>query len=298
MRKILTFFVVAFCYVELSSAINYSGGDIYFCDALGVDKGSMMLCARKSDYTFVAELSPIAHTKLYYKRNPDGYTDGNILGWVVMSATTKWDSNNFDNWTAADWCSNWNTYGFNSGSTYLIVPSSTEKSQAVTTSYMEHGISDFNHAQTVYKYTSTDNGANYSAQELNSGTVTISAYKLHTEGGASDEGNSKTIDDAAELSAEVDAAYSGEVTLTAAAAGGYEFVGWYDSENKELSKVSPYTYNAPNEEKSVYARFKATGATALDNTAVEVKAIKLMENGQLVIIKNGVKYNALGAEVK
>ena len=35
--------------------------------------------------------------------------------------------------------------------------------------------------------------------------------------------------------------------------------------------------------------------TALSNTAVESKAVKFFENGQLMIIKNGVKYNALGA---
>lgn len=39
-------------------------------------------------------------------------------------------------------------------------------------------------------------------------------------------------------------------------------------------------------------------ATALDNTADEAKAIKRIENGQLVIYKNGVRYNALGAEIK
>ena len=37
--------------------------------------------------------------------------------------------------------------------------------------------------------------------------------------------------------------------------------------------------------------------TALSNTAVENKAVKFFENGQLVIIKNGVKYNALGAQL-
>ena len=41
-----------------------------------------------------------------------------------------------------------------------------------------------------------------------------------------------------------------------------------------------------------------TPPTAIDNTAEDVKAIKRIENGQLFIIKNGVKYNALGAEVK
>lgn len=37
--------------------------------------------------------------------------------------------------------------------------------------------------------------------------------------------------------------------------------------------------------------------TALSNTAVESKTVKFFENGQLVIIKNGVKYNALGVQL-
>lgn len=36
-------------------------------------------------------------------------------------------------------------------------------------------------------------------------------------------------------------------------------------------------------------------AQAIDNVEAGVKAVKTFENGQLVIIKNGVKYNALGA---
>ena len=35
----------------------------------------------------------------------------------------------------------------------------------------------------------------------------------------------------------------------------------------------------------------------ISNTEVESKAVKFFENGQLVIIKNGVKYNALGAQL-
>ena len=38
--------------------------------------------------------------------------------------------------------------------------------------------------------------------------------------------------------------------------------------------------------------------TAVENVEAEAKAVKMMENGQLVIIKNGVKYNALGAELR
>lgn len=40
------------------------------------------------------------------------------------------------------------------------------------------------------------------------------------------------------------------------------------------------------------------GTTAIDNTVVEAKATKYMENGALVIVKNGVKYNALGAVIE
>ena len=37
--------------------------------------------------------------------------------------------------------------------------------------------------------------------------------------------------------------------------------------------------------------------SAISNTEVENKAVKFFKNGQLVIIKNGVKYNALGAQL-
>ena len=38
--------------------------------------------------------------------------------------------------------------------------------------------------------------------------------------------------------------------------------------------------------------------TAIDNTEAEVKAVKVIRNGQLFIEKNGVIYNAQGAVVK
>ena len=39
-------------------------------------------------------------------------------------------------------------------------------------------------------------------------------------------------------------------------------------------------------------------ATAIDNTEEAVKTIKFFENGQLIILKNGVKYNAQGARLQ
>lgn len=43
---------------------------------------------------------------------------------------------------------------------------------------------------------------------------------------------------------------------------------------------------------------EVTNPTAIDNTADEVKAIKSIENGQLVIEMNGVRYNALGQVIR
>ena len=51
-------------------------------------------------------------------------------------------------------------------------------------------------------------------------------------------------------------------------------------------------------EKAEVTLLLATEATAVDNVKADVKAVKRIENGQLVILKNGVRYNVLGAEIK
>ena len=42
----------------------------------------------------------------------------------------------------------------------------------------------------------------------------------------------------------------------------------------------------------------AQGGTAIDNTAAEVQAAKVVRNGQVLIIRDGKTFNALGAEIK
>ena len=77
---------------------------------------------------------------------------------------------------------------------------------------------------------------------------------------------------------------------------GYTFVGWYDNAEGtgEPYKVIPAGWAG-----TLYAIWKANGpTTALDNIAVEGKAVKAIINGQLIIIKNGVQYNAQGVILK
>ena len=69
----------------------------------------------------------------------------------------------------------------------------------------------------------------------------------------------------------------GNLTLAADKAGEYIFTWTYETNTLAIT--------FPN-------------ATAIDNIRVAGKAVKTIENGQMIIIKNGVKYNAIGTIVK
>ncbi len=81
--------------------------------------------------------------------------------------------------------------------------------------------------------------------------------------------------------------------LTAVPAEGYKFTGW--SNNAELSSATQ-TFTV-TESVTITANF-AKGETAIDNAAVETPALKTIENGQLVILRDGVKYNAMGVRLQ
>jgi len=74
----------------------------------------------------------------------------------------------------------------------------------------------------------------------------------------------------------VDAAHSGQKTIYFRPAGNEEW--------KSLTETGFIWIDA--------------NATAIDNTEAEVKVVKFFENGQLIIEKNGVRYNAQGVVVK
>jgi len=72
-----------------------------------------------------------------------------------------------------------------------------------------------------------------------------------------------------------DAAHSGDVTIY-----------FRPEANPEWSDLAGHIYVAKREPQGI------------NNTAAEVKVVKFFENGQLIIEKNGVRYNAQGAVVK
>ena len=211
-------------------------------------------------YSKVYSMSALSHTKLWYvAQSSDSWTD--LTYYAICSPTsswsgTSWGSSNISN--ANKYAAPYkDKYDMNNGSSYLFTPASSSNNCALTIDY-KTGYSALNYSQTVKKYTSTNGGSTYSAASINSGTVTITPYKLTGNGTVSNSSNTGTLDEASETSVSKDAVYTGEVTVTASANTGYTFVGWFTaaSGGSAVSTNTSYTYNAPKSTKTIYARFK------------------------------------------
>lgn len=96
------------------------------------------------------------------------------------------------------------------------------------------------------------------------------------------------------------------VTLTDGVATAYcgkvdEYSAAHNFDDAGNIVLAPGKYNfyfKVNEDLIYIAAVKPGPATALENIAVEGKAVKAIINGQLIIIKNGVQYNAQGQVIK
>ncbi|MBR2168712.1 MAG: hypothetical protein IJ920_10470 [Paludibacteraceae bacterium] len=100
------------------------------------------------------------------------------------------------------------------------------------------------------------------------------------------------------LAADKKVAYKGEeVKLTVTPNAGYQIASvTVNGEPLAADGEGNYVFEMLNEKVTVAATFSIS--TALDNTEAEGKAAKVVRDGQLLILKNGVLYNAQGAIVK
>ena len=236
---------------------NWSASNRYFI--IGHDN--------PTKYSKKYSMSAIGHTKLWYVGNTsDNWSDATYYG--IINPTSSWGS-------ATDWgsdnLSNGDRYtaayttkrDLNSNKTVLFTPASGSNGAALSISSDMSSYTGLNYSQTVKKYTSTDGGSTYSAATINSGTVTITPYKLTGNGSVSNGSNTGTINTAGTTSVSKDAVYTGEVALTASNNTGYDFVGWFEAESggSAVSTNTSYTYNAPKSTKTIYARFNAHSYT-------------------------------------
>lgn len=88
------------------------------------------------------------------------------------------------------------------------------------------------------------------------------------------------------------------VTLTITPAEGYKLETITVNEVALEAVEDVYSFVMPAQEVTVSATFEVDPASAISNTNANVKAVKVVRNGQLFIEKNGVVYNAQGAIVK
>ena len=90
------------------------------------------------------------------------------------------------------------------------------------------------------------------------------------------------------------------VTLTVTPEEGYVCTSltWNGTPLHDEVEGQPITFTMPAEEVEVVATFDTNFPTSVESSKAEKKAVKFIENGQLIIIKNGVKYDALGQIVK
>lgn len=140
----------------------------------------------------------------------------------------------------------------------------------------------------IYVYNDeADNGYRLGSSIVLAGTVAAIDYNVNFAAG---EG-SGTMD-------AVQYHVGDEVTLPActfvAPDEDHEFDAW--TSNDVTILAGKFTMPAKNV--TVTATWKEKSATALDNTDVNTKAVKRLENGMLVIEKNGVRYNAQGQIVR
>jgi len=64
-----------------------------------------------------------------------------------------------------------------------------------------------------------------------------------------------------------------------------------------VNQVTTFTITDANNTTYDVEVYYVDGATALDDFEISPKVQKIIENGQIILIRNGVRYNALGAKL-
>jgi hypothetical protein len=88
-----------------------------------------------------------------------------------------------------------------------------------------------------------------------------------------------------------------EATLTATANEGYKFVKW-TVDGTEVSTANPYKFTV-TADVEIVAHFINDGTTTgIDNTTVSEQPVKIVRNGQVLILKGNKMFNIMGQQVK
>lgn len=232
--------------VELAPiAANHSGGYLYFVKPSSWSNASYIV--GHDSYYRVYPMTKLSGNLYYLAVSSfDGWNGWGFVDTATASTGGKvWDKyKTYSHYTGLH-----TSYALNSGSTYLVVGSSTNDS-SISPSYYSSGYSGITtYSQKAYAYYTT-NGSTYT-NGTTGGTVKVTTYQLSGNGSGSSASTS------ASSSASRTAVTGSSVTMTASAASGYKFLGWFTSTSATTAtSTNPtYTYNC-SAAKTMYARFE------------------------------------------
>ncbi len=236
--------------VELAPvSANHSGGHLYFVKPSSWTNASYIV--GHDSYYRVYPMTKLSGN-LYYLDAP---SFGGWNGWgFVDTATASTGGKVWDKYTSYPHYTALNTSYEINGNTCFCTGGSANGSGFSPTYVGGNYGSVTTYTQRAYAYYTT-NGSSYT-NGTTGGTVKVTTYQL------SGNGTGSSASTSASSNASRNAVTGSSVTMTATAASGYTFVGWFTSTTatSATSTNTTYTYNA-SEAKTMYARFKSSNYT-------------------------------------
>lgn len=228
---------------------GFSGDNfIYFHNKGGWSDSGKMLFIGKSSYTSVYTMSAVTGNSSLWvvKLSNAGWSDATYM--AVAGGGSVWGSGSWgpSNRTNATHYTNTYTSGLDASNNqrYILIPASSSNNANLSLTYL--GSDEPNYTITVKAKISTDGGSTYS-EATSPGTLSASSKKFT----AYNSCNSST----SLSSGKITCGYLYSTTLTAAAATGYDFVGWYNSSGTRQTTETTLTIN-PTADATYYAYYK------------------------------------------
>lgn len=236
---------------------SFSGGYVYFHNKGGWNDNYKYLCIGKSNYTELRSMSVVTNTQLWCNSLPtSGWNDATYMAVIGNSSSWgsgSWGTSNLKNANHRTASVNLGSWGFNSNNTQMLTPANGNNDAALALTYVGSGYASMNNTITIKAKVSTNGGSSYS--DANTPAKLTGSSKVFTSftSCAGTSGASATLN-AGSSSTTFKAGYTANTTLTAVAATGYTFAGWY-TDSKVSSDLKP-TVN-PAGATTYYAYYKA-----------------------------------------
>ena len=238
MKRLL--YIFAFLFVSFAAmAYNLSAGYyVYFANTNAWTSETKQFLIGHGSWSTGYKMTPISNTNLFYWQSVkwDGYTQWAVIG---TSGSNAWGDEGNSVSNRKGYAEKATALGSNKElkKYSLIYPSNDNESVYLSTNTSNYSTL-LNKTHTIKTYVDD-------VELSDGGTVSASSYKLSSANATSATNGTTSIE----------AAYTATITLTATANPGYGFMGWYDG-TTELSSNETCSYTAPNEAKTISAKFR------------------------------------------